>query len=122
MNVVEMQDQRYRTTLQSMCGEERNHQNRNSSLTTGKESACNAGDMGSVPGSRRSPGEGTGNPFQYSCLENSLDRGAWRVTVHGVAKSQTQLSDNIHTHTEDSEIIPSKCIGKIIQQNSLYSA
>ena len=54
----------------------------------GKESACNAGDLGSVPGSERSPGEGNGNPLQYSCLENSMDRGAWQVTVHGVAKSQ----------------------------------
>ena len=45
----------------------------------GKESACNAGDTSSVPGSRRSPGEGNGNPFQYSCLANSMDRGAWQV-------------------------------------------
>ena len=54
-----------------------------------KESTCNAGDPGSTPGSERSPGEGNGNPLQYSCLENSMDRGAWRATVHGVAKSQT---------------------------------
>ena len=60
-----------------------------------KESACNA-DQGSIPGSGRSPGEKNGYPFQYSCLENSMDRGAWRVTVHGIAKSQTQLS--MHTH------------------------
>ena len=59
----------------------------------GKESASNAGDPGLIPGSGRSPGEGNGNPFQYSCLENSLDRGAWRATVHGVTKSETQLSD-----------------------------
>ena len=59
----------------------------------GKESACNAGDQGSIPGSGRSPGEGNGNALQYSCLENSMDRGAWRATVHGVAKSQIQLSD-----------------------------
>ena len=59
----------------------------------GKESACNAGDLGSIPGSGRSPGGGNGNPLQYSCLENSMDRGAWRATVHGVAKSWTQLSD-----------------------------
>ena len=64
----------------------------------GKESACNAGDQSLIPGSRRSPGEGNGNPFQYSCLENSMDKGAWWVTVHGVAKSQTRLSDS-HTHT-----------------------
>ena len=59
----------------------------------GKESACNAGDLGSIPGSVRSPGEGNGNPLQYSCLENPMDRGAWRATVHGVAESGTQLSD-----------------------------
>jgi len=49
----------------------------------------NAGDVGSVPGSGRSPGEANGNPLQYSCLENPIDRGAWWATVHGVAKSQT---------------------------------
>ena len=54
-----------------------------------KESACNAGDPGSIPGLGRSPGEGNGNPRQYSCLENFMDRGAWWATVHGVAKSQT---------------------------------
>ena len=55
---------------------------------TVKKSACNAGDQGSVPGWGRSPGEGNGNPLQYSCLENSIDRGAWRATVHRIAKSQ----------------------------------
>jgi len=59
----------------------------------GKESTCNSRDLGSVPGLGRSPGEGKGYPLQYSCLENSTDRGAWWATVHGVAKSQTQLSD-----------------------------
>ena len=58
-----------------------------------EESACNAGDRGSIPGSGRSPGEGRGNPLQYSRLENPMDRGAWRATVHGVAKSRTQPSD-----------------------------
>ena len=57
-----------------------------------KESACNAGDLGSVPGSGRSPGERNGNPLQYSCLKNPMDRGAWWATVYGVAKSWTQLS------------------------------
>ena len=57
--------------------------------SVGKSSACNAGDLGSIPGSRRSPGEGNDNPLQYSCLENPVDRGAWRATVHGVTKSQT---------------------------------
>ena len=55
----------------------------------GKESACNAGDLGSIPGLGRSPGEGNGNPLQYFCLGNSMDRGAWWATVHGVAKSRT---------------------------------
>jgi len=58
-----------------------------------KESACNAGDPGSIPGLGRSPGEEDGNPLQYSCLGNSMDRGAWWATVYGIAKSQTQLSD-----------------------------
>ena len=53
----------------------------------GKESACNAGDLGSIPESERSAGEGNDYPFQYSCLENSTDQGAWRAIVHGVAKS-----------------------------------
>ena len=58
-----------------------------------KESACNAGGPSSIPGSGRSPREGNGNPLQYSCLENSMDRGAWWATAHGVTKSRTQLSD-----------------------------
>ena len=65
----------------------------------GKESACNAGDTGSIPGSGRSPGEENGNPLQYSCLENPMERGVWQATVLGVAKSWTQLSDHTHTHT-----------------------
>ena len=59
-----------------------------------KNLPANAGDvrdMGSIPGSGRSPGEGNGNPLQYSCLENATDRGAWRATVHRVTKSQTGL-------------------------------
>ena len=54
-----------------------------------KVSACNAGDLRSIPGLGRSPGEGNGNPLQYSCLENPMDGGAWWATVHGVAKSRT---------------------------------
>ena len=61
--------------------------------SVGKESACSGGDLGSIPGLRRSPGEGNDNPLQYSCLENSMDRGAWQAGVHGVAKSRTRLSD-----------------------------
>ena len=56
-----------------------------------KASACNAGDLDSIPGSGRSPGEGRGNPLWYSCLQNPKDRGAWRATVHRVAKSRTRL-------------------------------
>ena len=59
----------------------------------GKETACNAGHMGSVSGSGRSPGEGHGHPLLYSCLENSMNRGAWWAIVHGVVKSRTQPSD-----------------------------
>ena len=58
-----------------------------------KESTSNAGDGSSIPGSGRSPGEGTGYLLQYSCLENSVDREAWRATVYGVTKSRTQLND-----------------------------
>ena len=59
-----------------------------------KEITCSAGDLGSIPGSGRYPGEGNDNPLQYSCLENSMDREAWwAVAVHGVIKSQTRLSD-----------------------------
>ena len=54
-----------------------------------KVSACNVGDLGSIPGSGRSPGEGNGNPLQYYCLENPMGGGAWWATVHGVAKSRT---------------------------------
>ena len=63
-----------------------------------EESACNSGDPGPIPGSGRSPGGGHGNPFQYSCLENRMDRGAWRATVHGVTNSQTWLKQ-LSTHT-----------------------
>ena len=65
-----------------------------------KNSPANAGDTRDtslIPGSERSPGEGNGNALQYSCLENSMDRGAWWAIVHGVAKSQTQLSVCTHT-------------------------
>ena len=57
-----------------------------------KESACNAGDPGLIPGWGRSPGEGNGNPTQYACLENPMDRGAWKSTVHGVARARHYLA------------------------------
>ena len=63
-----------------------------------KASASNVGDPGSIPGSGRSPGEGNGNPLQYSCLENPMDRGSWQATVHRVAKSRTRLSDFTTLH------------------------
>ena len=59
----------------------------------GKESACSAGNLGLIPGSRRFPGEGNGYPLQYSCLENPMDREAWLAIVHGWQKSQTQLRE-----------------------------
>ena len=61
-----------------------------------KESACNVGDPGLIPGLGRSLGEGKDNPLQYSCLENPMDRGVWQAIVHGVTKSQTRLNDK-HT-------------------------
>ena len=72
-----------------------------------KASACNAGDLGSIPGLGRSPGEGNGNPLQYSCLENPMDGGAWWATVYGVAKSRTQLSNftSLYFHFTNSSIL-----------------
>ena len=58
-----------------------------------KNSSANVGDMGSIPELGRSPGEGNGNPLQYSCLGHPMDRGAWQATVYGVEKSQTRLRD-----------------------------
>ena len=60
-----------------------------------KESACNAGDLGSIPGLGRSPGEGNGNPLQYYCLENPMDRAAWQATVYGVARVRHDLETKL---------------------------
>ena len=65
--------------------------------------AEDAGDTGSIPRSGRSPGEGSGDPLQYYCLENSTDRGAWQATIHGVAESDT--SEQLSTHITQSEVI-----------------
>ena len=67
--------------------------------SVGKESACSAGEQGSIPGLGRSPGKGNGNPLQYPCLENPIDRGAWWGAAHGIAKSWAQLS-NKHNHDQ----------------------
>ena len=69
----------------------------------GKESACNAGDWGLIPGLGRSPEEGNGYPLQYSSLESSMDRRAWRATFHGVTNSQTRLSD--HHSTFSAQVV-----------------
>ena len=88
------------------------------SSSDGKASACNAGDLGSIPGSGRSPGEGNGNPLQYSCLENSMDRGAWQATVHRVAESDrterlTRMYILFHVHFHSG-------LSKGIAYNSLW--
>ena len=71
---------------------------------TVKHLPASAGDTGSIPGSGRSPGEGHGNPIQYSCLENPMERGAWWGTVFGVSKSQTQLKQLSHSaHTQSKK-------------------
>ena len=78
-----------------------------------KNLPANAGDAGSTPGSGRFPGEGNGYPLQYSCLDNPMDRGAWRATIHGVAKSQTQLGNQAHPGSPD--VISrgrQKCLGQ----------
>ena len=66
---------------------------------SGIKSTCQPRDMGSIPEPRRSPGEGNGNPLQYSCLENPMDKGTWSATVHGAAKSWVQLSNSTTTNT-----------------------
>ena len=66
----------------------------------GKESACNVGDLGSIPGSGRSPGEGNGSPLQYSCMENPMDGGAWQATVHEVPKSWARRNDFTFTFSQ----------------------
>ena len=85
-----------------------------------KNSPANAGDVRNtvlIPALGRSPGQGHGNPFQYSCLKNPMDRGAWWFTVHGVAKNQTQPSVHAHTHTHTHKMCveppPPQCLGMV---------
>ena len=83
--------------------------------SVGKESACNVGDtgdVGSIPGLVRSPRGRHGNPLQYSCLENPMDRGAWGATVHGVAKNQTKLMSQAREGPRLSEL---KCWLRILK-------
>ena len=72
----------------------------------GKESTCDVGDLGSIPGSARSPGVGNDNSLQYSCLENSMDRRTWWATVHGVAKSWTGLSTCMYVIYKLTDTLP----------------
>ena len=76
-----------------------------------KESACNAGDLGSIPGWRRSPGEGNGYPFQYCCLENPIERGAWQATFHGVTESDTTEQLSLHMSI-CKKVLPRQRTGK----------
>ena len=83
----------------------------------GKESACNVGDPGSIPVSGRPPGEGNGYWLQDSCLENTMDRGAWQAIVHGVTKSQTGLSDqHFHFHTTVYTLV----LNSLKEQRTIY--
>ena len=93
----------------------------------GKESASNAGDLGLIPGLGRCPGEGSGYPLQYSCLLNSMERGAWRATVHEVTKSWTRWScTNTHTHTNKLTLVVYKLIknllARLAQNNKIRSS
>ena len=78
--------------------------------SSSKESTCNTEDEGLIPGSGRSPGGGNGNPLQYSWLENPMDRGAWWAIVHGVAKSQTPLSDWTRTRSFNKWLSQAYCV------------
>ena len=77
------------------------------------ESACIGEDLGSVPGSGRSPGEGNGNPLQYSCLENPMDRGVWWVTVHGVAKSR-DMTEQLKLTQIDQGLVPQSSTKELV--------
>ena len=89
--------------------------------SNGKESACNVGGPGSIPGLGRSPEEGNRYLYQYFCLENSTDRGAWQTTAHDIAKSQTWLSD-IHFHFTSTFVIAFLPRSKHLSINWLQSS
>ena len=74
-----------------------------------KNPPVNAGDVGLTPGLGRSPGVGNGNPLQFSCLGNSMDRGAWRATVHGAAKNQARLGS--HRKTSEKQLAQTRVVG-----------
>ena len=91
-----------------------------------KESPCNAGDAGDaslIPGLRRSPGGGNDNPLQYSCLENPMARGAWLAAVHGVAKSQTQQTEQstAHLHKETRDACLTKTFSIIMYRKGIQN-
>ena len=88
---------------------------KNPHSSVGKESACSAGDLRSIPGLGRSPGERNGNPLQYSCLENLMDRGTWQATIHGVARVRHDLG----TKERKRERNRADNIGYIIWQNPI---
>ena len=100
----------------------------------GKETACNAGDPSSIPGLGRSPGEGNGNPLQYSGLENPMDRGAWQATVHAVTKRRTQLewltlytftsidNDNDDGSEDKGDNIDCDSVCNVLYQQVIYNA
>ena len=90
----------------------------------GKESTCQAGDVGFIPGSRRSSGKGNGNLLQYSCLENPMDRGAWQATVHEIAKESDTTeginnNHNIYASYPESSFSPGLFSSRAIQSISL---
>ena len=84
------------------------------SYSDAKESACNVGDLGLIPGLGRCPGEGNGSPFQFPCLENFRDRGAWQGTFHGAAKSQTRLRERAQTVRDGNELLQWWVIRKVV--------
>ena len=83
--------------------------------SAGKESAGSVGDLGSIPGSGRSPGEGNGNPLLYPCLENPMDRGAWQATVHGVTESDTLTRTDAWKEAQKTSEDPQPSADRVLQ-------